>query len=52
MESRQGSGRKSSSLIRAGRTYANVHSGKFPGGEVRAQLDNGDDDQDDHGHQH
>ena len=40
------------SLIRAGRTYANVHSGKFPGGEVRAQLDNGDDDQDDHGHQH
>ena len=38
------------SLIRAGRTYANVHSGKFPGGEVRAQLDNGDDDQDDHGH--
>jgi hypothetical protein len=24
--------------IRAGRTYANVHSSKFPGGEVRAQI--------------
>ena len=31
------------SLIRAGRTYANVHSTKFPGGEIRAQLDHGDD---------
>jgi CHRD domain len=40
------------SLIRNGRTYANVHSVKFPGGEVRAQLDNGDDDQDDHGQRH
>jgi len=40
-------------LIRAGRTYANVHSTKFPGGEVRSQLDNGDDDSDDHGgHNH
>ena len=38
-------------LIRAGRTYANVHSSKFPGGEVRSQLNNGDHD-DDHGHQH
>jgi hypothetical protein len=37
-------------LIRAGRTYANVHSAKFPGGEIRSQLDNGDDDNDDHGH--
>ena len=37
-------------LIRAGRTYANVHSTKFTGGEIRAQLDNGDDDSDDHGH--
>ena len=36
-------------LIRAGRTYANVHSSKFGGGEVRSQLDNGDDDSDDHG---
>lgn len=37
-------------LIRAGRTYANVHSTKFPPGEIRSQIDNGDDDSDDHGH--
>jgi hypothetical protein len=27
--------------IRAGVTYANVHSSKHPGGEIRAQLDRG-----------
>ena len=30
--------------IRAGATYANVHSMKYPGGEIRAQLDRGHDD--------
>lgn len=30
-------------LIRAGRTYANVHSTKFPPGEIRSQIDNRDE---------
>jgi hypothetical protein len=30
--------------IRAGVTYANVHSEKFPGGEIRGQISGDDDD--------
>ena len=30
--------------IRAGVTYANVHSQKFPGGEIRGHISGGDDD--------
>ena len=32
--------------IRAGKTYVNVHSTKFPGGEIRSQIDHG------HGNEH
>ena len=40
-------------LIRAGKTYANVHSTKFPPGEIRSQIDplDGSDDRDP-GHSH
>jgi hypothetical protein len=33
--------------VEAGVTYANLHTSKYPGGEIRAQLA---DDDDDHGH--
>jgi len=33
--------------IRAGLTYANVHSSKSPGGEIRAQLESGQEGDDD-----
>jgi hypothetical protein len=32
--------------IRAGATYANVHSTKYPTGEIRAQLEEDDEDED------
>jgi hypothetical protein len=35
-------------LVRAGRTYANVHTVKFATGEIRSQIRNEDNDHDDH----
>jgi hypothetical protein len=32
--------------MRAGATYANVHTTQFPGGEIRGQIDAGGDDDD------
>jgi hypothetical protein len=38
--------------MRAGHTYANVHSTKWPGGEIRAQIDSRRGHQDDGGRGH
>ena len=39
-------------LIRAGKTYANVHTTKFAPGEIRSQLDNRGNDHNGHGGDH
>jgi len=38
-------------LVREGRTYANVHTATIGAGEIRSQIDNGDDADGEHGHQ-
>ena len=40
------------SLIKAGKTYVNVHTTKFPPGEIRSQLDNRGGDNGDQGGHH
>jgi CHRD domain len=39
-------------LVRAGKTYVNVHSTKFTPGEIRSQIDNGNGEHDEHGRDH
>jgi CHRD domain len=38
-------------LVRAGKTYVNVHTADIGAGEIRSQIDNGDDNRQDHDHQ-
>ena len=38
-------------LVRAGKTYVNVHTATIGAGEIRSQIDNGDDNRRDHDHE-